>query len=190
MIHFSNLQIKMMNFIDKSIHEFIPEVPNLLDEVLNKTKERHMCIVLCLTRGSKISSSFSQKRLVETIKLRHFPLSLIFSCLCLSVYFFLSTRNGWRMGSSIHLYHPERTTDGGVGPPIPSVPDGIRGVCVVVYYESIKRELETKPIYECRCDERLKTRVEESTHLAYTHGPIRPRIGPMYKEIIKTNFFT
>ena len=28
-------------------------------------------------------------------------------------------------------------------------------------YESIKRELKTKPIYECRCDERLKTRVEE-----------------------------
>ena len=33
----------------------------------------------------------------------------------------------------------------------------------VVYYESLKRELKTKPIYECRCDERLKTRVEEST---------------------------
>ncbi len=32
----------------------------------------------------------------------------------------------------------------------------------VVYYESIMRELKTKPIYECRCDERLKTRVEES----------------------------
>ena len=39
---------------------------------------------------------------------------------------------------------------------------------VVVYYESIKRELKTKPIYECRCDERLKTRVEESTRLACT----------------------
>ncbi len=34
-----------------------------------------------------------------------------------------------------------------------------------VYYESIKRELKTKPIYECWCDERLKTRVEESTRL-------------------------
>ena len=32
----------------------------------------------------------------------------------------------------------------------------------VVYYESIKRELKTKLIYECRCDERLKTKVEES----------------------------
>ncbi len=39
---------------------------------------------------------------------------------------------------------------------------------LVVYYESIKRELKTKPIYECRCDERLKTRVEESTRLGYT----------------------
>ncbi len=38
----------------------------------------------------------------------------------------------------------------------------------VVYYESIKRELETRPIYECRCDERLKIKAEESTHLAYT----------------------
>jgi hypothetical protein len=27
---------------------------------------------------------------------------------------------------------------------------------VVVYYESTKRELQTKPIYECRCDGRLK----------------------------------
>ena len=38
----------------------------------------------------------------------------------------------------------------------------------VVYYESIKRELKIRPIYECRCDERLKTKVEESTHLTYT----------------------
>jgi hypothetical protein len=41
-------------------------------------------------------------------------------------------------------------------------------VVVVVYYESIKRELKTKPIYECRYDERLKTRVEESTRLTCT----------------------
>ena len=37
-----------------------------------------------------------------------------------------------------------------------------------VYYESIKRELKIKPIYECRCDERLKTKAEESTRLACT----------------------
>ena len=36
---------------------------------------------------------------------------------------------------------------------------------LVVYYESLKREIKTKPINECRCDERLKTRVEESTRL-------------------------
>jgi hypothetical protein len=36
----------------------------------------------------------------------------------------------------------------------------------VVYYGSLKRELKTKPINECRCDERLKTGVEESTLLA------------------------
>ena len=41
-------------------------------------------------------------------------------------------------------------------------------MCMVVYYESIKRELQTRPIYECRCDERLKTKVEESTRLTYT----------------------
>jgi hypothetical protein len=32
----------------------------------------------------------------------------------------------------------------------------------------MKRELKTRPIYECRCDERLKTKVEESTRLEYT----------------------
>jgi len=43
---------------------------------------------------------------------------------------------------------------------------------VVVYYESIKRELKIRPTYECRCDERLKTEAEESTRLTYTglHG--------------------
>ena len=41
----------------------------------------------------------------------------------------------------------------------------------VVFYESIKRELKTRPIYECRCDERLKTKAEESTRLAYTDTP-------------------
>jgi hypothetical protein len=37
-----------------------------------------------------------------------------------------------------------------------------------VYYESIKWELKIKPFYECRCDERLKTKNEESTRLRYT----------------------
>ena len=38
----------------------------------------------------------------------------------------------------------------------------------VVYYESIKRELKIRPIYECRCDERLKTKAKEFTRLPYT----------------------
>ena len=38
----------------------------------------------------------------------------------------------------------------------------------VVYYESLKRELKTKTIYGYRCNERLKTNVEESTRLACT----------------------
>ena len=33
---------------------------------------------------------------------------------------------------------------------------------------SIKRELKIRRIYECRCDERLKPEVEESTRLPYT----------------------
>jgi hypothetical protein len=40
-------------------------------------------------------------------------------------------------------------------------------VCVFII-KSIKRELKTRPICECRCDERLKTKAEESTRLAYT----------------------
>ena len=41
-----------------------------------------------------------------------------------------------------------------------------------IYYESRKRELKTRTIYECRCDERLKTNVEEFVRLEYTglHG--------------------
>jgi hypothetical protein len=38
----------------------------------------------------------------------------------------------------------------------------------LVYYESMNRELKTRPIYDCRCDERLKTKAEESTRLTYT----------------------
>ncbi len=37
-----------------------------------------------------------------------------------------------------------------------------------VYYEGLHRELQRRPIYECRCDERLKTKTEGSTHLGYT----------------------
>ncbi len=39
---------------------------------------------------------------------------------------------------------------------------------VVVYYESRKRELKIRLMNEGRCDERLKTRVEECTCLTYT----------------------
>jgi hypothetical protein len=38
----------------------------------------------------------------------------------------------------------------------------------VVCYESMKGDLKTRPIYECRFDERLKTKDEESTCLTYT----------------------
>ena len=38
----------------------------------------------------------------------------------------------------------------------------------VVYYETITRELRIQPIPECRCDERPKTKDEESIHLSDT----------------------
>jgi hypothetical protein len=38
----------------------------------------------------------------------------------------------------------------------------------IVYYESRKRELKTRLIHECRCDERLKTKTEKSTLITYT----------------------
>jgi hypothetical protein len=37
----------------------------------------------------------------------------------------------------------------------------------LLYYESINREPKTRPIHECRCNERLKTKAEESTRLIY-----------------------
>ena len=45
----------------------------------------------------------------------------------------------------------------------------------VVYYESIKRELKTRPMYECRCDERLKIEVEESTRHWVARGTGTPK---------------
>jgi hypothetical protein len=38
----------------------------------------------------------------------------------------------------------------------------------ILYYESIKRELKTRPTNEFRCDERLKIKDEESALLVYT----------------------
>jgi hypothetical protein len=39
---------------------------------------------------------------------------------------------------------------------------------VFLYYEEIKRKLKRIPMYECRCNERLKDKSEESTRLTYT----------------------
>ncbi len=38
----------------------------------------------------------------------------------------------------------------------------------VVYYESIKREIKIRCIYDCRYDERLQTKTKEFTHLTHT----------------------
>ncbi len=40
----------------------------------------------------------------------------------------------------------------------------------IIYYETTKRELNKRLIYECRCDERLKSKDERSTHLTLWHG--------------------
>ena len=45
---------------------------------------------------------------------------------------------------------------------------GIWYSTIVVYSESLKRDLKTKTIYGYRCDERLKTNIKESTRLACT----------------------
>ena len=38
-----------------------------------------------------------------------------------------------------------------------------------VYYESIKRRLKIRPIYECRYDERLQTKTKEFTPILHVH---------------------
>ena len=42
------------------------------------------------------------------------------------------------------------------------------GLLVIVYYETIKRELNKRLKNECRCDERLRAKAEGSTRLGYT----------------------
>jgi hypothetical protein len=42
------------------------------------------------------------------------------------------------------------------------------GLSKVVSHETIKRELIKRLTHECRCDERLKTKIERSTYLTYT----------------------
>jgi hypothetical protein len=53
---------------------------------------------------------------------------------------------------------------------------GKENIYKVVYYESINREIQTRPIYECRCDERLKTKDEESTPLAYAAARVKDKM--------------
>ena len=46
----------------------------------------------------------------------------------------------------------------------------------MVYYESTKREVKRRPIYECRYDERLRTKAEKSECLTYTGLKIKTRL--------------
>jgi hypothetical protein len=55
-----------------------------------------------------------------------------------------------------------------------------------VYYESMKRRLQIKPIYECRCDGRLKTkrftRLSHTRRNVYYESMIRKlKIKPIYE---------
>ena len=50
----------------------------------------------------------------------------------------------------------------------PPTPKPTRIHFVIVYYESIKRELKIRGIYECRCDERLLTKIKRFRRLPYT----------------------
>jgi hypothetical protein len=63
----------------------------------------------------------------------------------------------------------------------------------VVRYESRKQELKTRPTYECRCDERLKTKSEKSTRLAYTGatgllGDDRLRLKIFFRGLTKNSY--
>ncbi len=58
-----------------------------------------------------------------------------------------------RVDTNLHLKHGLDLYETGIDP-------------VFVYYESIKRELKIKPMYECRCDGRLQTK--RFTRLSYT----------------------
>ena len=50
----------------------------------------------------------------------------------------------------------------------------------LVYYESRKQELKTRPIYDCWFDERLKTDTVKPTRLAYTRtGTVETGNGPV-----------
>jgi hypothetical protein len=63
--------------------------------------------------------------------------------------------------------------------------------------ESIKRELKTRLVYECRYDERLKTKDEKSVRLTYTglvgeveHLKIKTRlINEMFASVIREYVF-
>jgi hypothetical protein len=76
-----------------------------------------------------------------------------------------------RWGGSIHPY-PNRRRMGGMDHIYPSgrmtmgVSQGHR-VCFFYYYETIKRKLNKRLMYECRCDERLKPKAGSSSCLAY-----------------------
>ncbi len=97
-----------------------------------------------------------------------FVLCLVFPCHFLNS---LTTGPQERVSQWYQLYPLERTSGTGsshwTGPAVQTTGRSlyrlelwIVWIEFVVYYESIKRELKRRLIYEYRCDERLKTRVQ------------------------------
>jgi hypothetical protein len=60
-------------------------------------------------------------------------------------------------------------------------------VRLFVYYETIKREINTKIIYECRCDGKLKTKTEGSRLFGYTRLSGGLEHLPSSREIVPVN---
>ena len=63
----------------------------------------------------------------------------------------------------VYLQQPDGTTT-----VLWSISEGKSPSSFFVYYESIKRKLKIKCIYECRCYERLQSKTKEFTRLTYT----------------------
>jgi hypothetical protein len=61
--------------------------------------------------------------------------------------------------SNVHIIGPYETV---AGDPF------VKTFFLFVYYEEIKRDLNRRLIYVCRCNERLKVKTEGSTRLPYT----------------------
>jgi hypothetical protein len=89
------------------------------------------------------------------------------------------------MDTFSQVRRPGRSTAPVTSPVQNPKPGSLNLFCFVVYYESIKRELKIKPIYECQCDGRLQTK--RFTCLTYTR--VRVNLVQTEKKVKKTKSF-